>query len=396
MDDNKPAVSVKNLTKSFRIPLDKNPNLKQKLLHGFRGKGYREFVSLRSVNFDVMPGEFFGIVGRNGSGKSTLLKSIAGIYTPDGGSVKVNGMLVPFIELGVGFNPELSGRENVYLSGALLGFSRKEIDGMYEEIVDFAELHDFMEERLRNYSSGMQVRLAFSIAIRARGDILLLDEVLAVGDANFQKKCFDYFDQLKRDKKTVILVSHSMDQVSKFCTRALLLDNGKIATIGLPSDVTKSYIEKNKVSSPIKTPEAKVVKKDVSIESVVLKNGSGRLLAQHVTGDGIEIIINCNIKNKVEKLNIGVGLHSEINGYVFGYNTKMDGYDMDNSKKSIKLKIKELPILKGDYYINAVCFGDDESTPYDLRLRAITFKAVGNEVQNRYRGTTYVKHEWEL
>jgi ABC-2 type transport system ATP-binding protein len=243
MDDNKPAVSVKNLTKSFRIPLDKNPNLKQKILHGFKGKGYREFVPLKNISFEISHGEFFGIVGRNGSGKSTLLKSIAGIYTPDSGSVNVNGSLVPFIELGVGFNPELSGRENIYLSGALLGFSRKEIDGMYDEIVDFAELHDFMEEKLRNYSSGMQVRLAFSIAIRARGDILLLDEVLAVGDSAFQQKCLSYFSKLKREKHTVILVSHSMSSIERYCDRALLLENGEIVDIGDSSRIANLYEE---------------------------------------------------------------------------------------------------------------------------------------------------------
>jgi len=275
MENNKPAVSVKNLTKIFRIPLDKNPNLKEKILHGFRDKGYREFLSLNDVTFNVMPGEFFGIVGRNGSGKSTLLKSIAGIYTPDNGSVKVNGTLVPFIELGVGFNPELSGRENVYLSGALLGFSRKEIDDMYEEIVDFAELHDFMEERLRNYSSGMQVRLAFSIAIRARGDILLLDEVLAVGDANFQKKCFDYFEKLKNENKTVILVTHSMDQVNKFCSRALLLDSGELASVGLPSEITELYVKKNELS--IQKTIEKEVNSDINVDATVSYKLSARV-----------------------------------------------------------------------------------------------------------------------
>lgn len=180
-------------------------------------------------------------MGRNGSGKSTLLKILAQIYYPEQGSVEINGTLVPFIELGVGFNPELTGRENVYLNGALLGFSHKEMDAMYEEIVQFAELEPFMDAKLKNYSSGMQVRLAFSIAIRAKGDILILDEVLAVGDAAFQDKCNKYFSSLKGSEQTVILVTHSMDNVRQFCNRAILIEKGKIATEGNPETVAKAY-----------------------------------------------------------------------------------------------------------------------------------------------------------
>lgn len=235
-----PAITVKSLTKTFRIPLDKGQSVKNRIL-GKVGKGYREFTPLNDVSFTINKGDFFAIVGRNGSGKSTLLKTIAGIYQPTKGKVEVNGVLVPFIELGVGFNPSLTGRENVYLSTALLGFSRQETDAIYEDIVDFAELHDFMEERLQNYSSGMQVRLAFSIAIRAKGDILLLDEVLAVGDAAFQEKCFNYFEQLKHDKKTVILVTHSMAHVERFCNRGLLINDGKIEAIGRSDEIAQAY-----------------------------------------------------------------------------------------------------------------------------------------------------------
>lgn len=236
------AIRVSNLHKTFRIPLEGGNNLKQRIVNFARHKkGYREFSPLNGVTFEIKKGEFFGIVGRNGSGKSTLLKTIAGIYQPNSGDVKVNGKLVPFIELGVGFNPELTGRENVYLNGALLGFSRDEMTQMFDEIVDFAELYDFMDERLKNYSSGMQVRLAFSIAIRAKGDVLLLDEVLAVGDSAFQQKCYDYFGQLKEDGRTVILVSHSMSAVQKFCTSALLLEKGKVEAIGTSDEIASLY-----------------------------------------------------------------------------------------------------------------------------------------------------------
>ena len=237
------VISVKNLHKSFRLPTERAAGLKQAIFNRLKGvKGYTEHKVLRGISFDVHRNEFVGIVGRNGSGKSTLLKTLAKIYFPEKGTVEINGTLVPFIELGVGFNPELSGRENVYLNGALLGFSNKEMDAMYDQIVDFAELRPFMDQKLKNFSSGMQVRLAFSIAIRAKGDILLLDEVLAVGDAAFQQKCENYFTSIKGNQ-TVILVTHDMGNVRKFCDRAILIENGKITNEGSPEKVAKAYTD---------------------------------------------------------------------------------------------------------------------------------------------------------
>ena len=235
------VVSVKNVHKSFRLPTERAWGLKQAFFNRLKGiKGYQELKILNGISFDVHDGDFVGIVGRNGSGKSTLLKTIAKIYFPEKGSVEIAGTLVPFIELGVGFNPDLTAHENVYLNGALLGFSNKEMDAMYDEIVDFAELRPFMDQKLKNFSSGMQVRLAFSIAIRAKGDILLLDEVLAVGDAAFQQKCNDYFASIK-GKQTVILVTHDMNSVVKYCNRAILVENGKIKVEGDPKIVAKAY-----------------------------------------------------------------------------------------------------------------------------------------------------------
>lgn len=235
------AIRVQDLHKSFRLPNDRAWGLKQAIFNRLRGvKGYTEQKVLDGISFEIKKGEFIGIVGRNGSGKSTLLKVLAGIYYPSSGAVIVNGTLVPFIELGVGFNPELTGRENTYLNGAMLGFSNTEIDAMYNDIVEFAELKDFMNQKLKNYSSGMQVRLAFSIAIRAKGDILILDEVLAVGDAAFQKKCNDYFKSL-HGKQTVILVTHSMENVLEFCDRAILIEKGKILSEGDTKKVTDAY-----------------------------------------------------------------------------------------------------------------------------------------------------------
>lgn len=235
------AIRISGLSKSFRLPTERSWGLKQAFFNRLRGiKGYRDQQVLDGIDLEIKKGEFVGIVGRNGSGKSTLLKLLAGIYYPSAGEIVVNGSIIPFIELGVGFNVELSGRENIYLNGAILGFSNSEIDAMYDDIVNFAELRDFMDQKLKNYSSGMQVRLAFSIAIRAKGDILILDEVLAVGDAEFQKKCNDYFESL-HGNQTVILVTHSMDNVKKFCDRAIMIENGKIACSGSPEKVAKAY-----------------------------------------------------------------------------------------------------------------------------------------------------------
>lgn len=246
--DERPVVlKVDHVAKMFRLPTEQATGLKMAFLNWTKGiKGYTEQHVLRDINFEVRQGDFFGIVGRNGSGKSTLLKIISQIYTPEHGSVTVKGKLVPFIELGVGFNPELTGRENVYLNGALLGFTRAEIDAMYDDIVEFAELEDFMDQKLKNYSSGMQVRLAFSVAIKAQGDILVLDEVLAVGDEAFQRKCDNFFAEIKKDPtKTVILVTHSMDSVKKYCNKAILIKDGEIIASGDKNDVADRYTLEN-------------------------------------------------------------------------------------------------------------------------------------------------------
>ncbi len=246
--DERPVVlKVDHVAKMFRLPTEQATGLKMAFLNWTKGiKGYTEQHVLRDINFEVHQGDFFGIVGRNGSGKSTLLKIISQIYTPEQGTVTVNGKLVPFIELGVGFNPELTGRENVYLNGALLGFARSEIDAMYDDIVEFAELEEFMDQKLKNYSSGMQVRLAFSVAIKAQGDILVLDEVLAVGDEAFQRKCDNFFAEIKKNpSKTVILVTHSMDAVKKYCNKAILIKDGEIIVSGNKDDVADRYTLEN-------------------------------------------------------------------------------------------------------------------------------------------------------
>ena len=246
MGSDSAAIKVEKVSKTFKLPHERNNSIKSAVINFHkRNRTYETQQVLKDISFEVKKGEFFGIIGRNGSGKSTMLKLLAGIYTPDSGDISLNGKLIPFIELGVGFNPDLSGRENVFLNGALLGFNRKEMAAMYDDIVEFAELERFMDQKLKNYSSGMQVRLAFSIAIRAQGDILLLDEVLAVGDENFQQKCYGYFAQLKEQKKTVVLVSHDMAAVRNYCTNGILLHEGEIYSKGSIEEITNKYSELN-------------------------------------------------------------------------------------------------------------------------------------------------------
>jgi len=238
-----PIVQVKNLKKSFFLPHQRHDSLVEFMTNPFRifKPSGEQFTVLKDIDLDIYPGEFLGIMGRNGSGKSTLLKILAGIYTPTSGSVKVKGKMVPFLELGVGFNPELTGRENVFMNGIILGMPKEFLKKKYDEIVAFAELEKFMDMPLKNYSSGMQVRLAFSIAIMADADIYVLDEVLAVGDIAFQKKCFDIFKSYKEQKKTIIFVSHASGSVKQFCDRAVFLKDGVLEINGSVDDVIKAY-----------------------------------------------------------------------------------------------------------------------------------------------------------
>ena len=287
MTDKQIAVKVDHVSKYFKLPTEATNSLRTAMVNRFKGiKGYKEQHVLKDISFEVEKGDFFGILGRNGSGKSTLLKIISEIYVPEKGSVTIDGKLVSFIELGVGFNPELTGRENVYMNGAMLGFSTAEIDAMYDDIVDFAELHDFMNQKLKNYSSGMQVRLAFSVAIKAQGDILILDEVLAVGDEAFQRKCNDYFQERKKSGKTTILVTHDMGAVKKYCNKAVLIENGLVKAIGDPFDVSDQYSFDNLESSS--HPNGN---EDEGLVTAEVKDFTARLLSPKKVTPDDEVVI---------------------------------------------------------------------------------------------------------
>ena len=240
-----PAVVVDGVSKTFQIPQERVHTLKERALHPMRRSGTERFQALQDISFAVEHGEFFGIVGRNGSGKSTLLKCLAGIYGTDRGAIYVNGRMSTFIELGVGFNPDLAARDNAVLNAIMLGLSRREADEAYPRILEFSELEEFSELKIKNYSSGMLVRLAFSVMIQVKAEILLIDEVLAVGDASFQQKCFDEFNRLRDEKRTMLLVTHDMGAVARYCDRAMLIEKGEARMIGGPDEVGAEYFEMN-------------------------------------------------------------------------------------------------------------------------------------------------------
>ena len=386
----KAIVEISKLTKSFKIPLEASSGVKQQLINILKGrKGYRVFTPLKDISFTINEGDFFGIVGRNGSGKSTLLKTIAGIYTPNGGSVKVHGSLVPFIELGVGFNPELTGRENIFLNGALLGFSHEEMESMYSAIVEFAELEDFMEERLKNYSSGMQVRLAFSIAIRAHADILLLDEVLAVGDEAFQKKCYSYFDKLKREKRTVILVTHDMAAVERFCTKAVFIEDGHVKMIGKPYRIAAAYSRSNSQNYD-QTTGLNGDNEGAVPFKIVLRGTDGKEKTMYDFEETMTVDLSWQQKGVKH---VGVAIFRENGEYVYGPNTyqeKTSAIKDQTARYTVKLNLNE-----GRYFIKAGLMGVNDTKVIAFIEEGPFFSVQRDYGHGRWGGVTKLDHTWK-
>lgn len=386
----KAIVEISKLTKSFKIPLEASSGVKQQLINILKGrKGYRVFTPLKDISFTINEGDFFGIVGRNGSGKSTLLKTIAGIYTSNSGNVKVHGSLVPFIELGVGFNPELTGRENIFLNGALLGFSHEEMESMYRAIVEFAELEDFMEERLKNYSSGMQVRLAFSIAIRAHADILLLDEVLAVGDEAFQKKCYSYFDKLKREKRTVILVTHDMAAVERFCTKAVFIEDGHVKMIGKPYHIAAAYSRSNSQNYDRTTGLNSDNEGTVPFK-IVLRGTDGKEKTMYDFEETMTVDLSWQQKGVKH---VGVAIFRENGEYVYGPNTyqeKTSAIKDQTARYTVKLNLNE-----GRYFIKAGLMGANDTKVIAFIEEGPFFSVQRDYGHGRWGGVTKLDHTWK-
>lgn len=390
-----PAVKVEHVAKSFVLPKEKTNSIKTGLISALRGGKRTKEVqhALKDISFTVKEGEFFGILGRNGSGKSTLLKILAEIYQTTHGSVTHNGKLVPFIELGVGFNPELTGRENVYLNGALLGFSRKEISERYNDIVEFAELDGFMDQKLKNYSSGMQVRLAFSVATRAEADILLIDEVLAVGDESFQRKCYDYFKSLKKRKKTIIFVSHDMAAVREFCDRAILIDEGEIAAEGTGEAIADKYSQL--FLEHLRDEENKEIDN---------RWGDGRAQYTRVKlnkkslgpKDDLVFSVTFEAKEDIDSIVAGSSLTNEAGSEYCGTNTDPDHFNipLTNLKKGDVITLNWVyPNIFSDglHYVNLSLHGrGDNSTVSDWWTQAASFE-VKKKMKSSFAITPDIK-----
>ncbi len=350
------AIKVDHVSKDFILPHEKINSIKSIFTSAAKKRNGKKETqhALKDISFEIKKGEFFGIVGRNGSGKSTLLKILAGIYQPTNGSVKTNGKLVPFIELGVGFNPELTGRENVFLNGAMLGFSENEVANMYEDIVNFAELERFMDQKLKNYSSGMQVRLAFSMAVRADAEILLIDEVLAVGDADFQRKCFEYFKKLKKDNTTVVFVSHDMDAVRQYCERAVLIEDSNLVESGDAQSIAKSYTQMFMENTDVQEDHAS---KKWGDKTAVITNPS-------VDYDGSKIIFSYTIKanTEVDSIIYGFSVRDNQGLKLIATNNKLMNEPSITLSKSQTIRITytfDNVLNDGEYLFDAAVLADD-------------------------------------
>ena len=415
------AISVKGVSKTFKIPHEKVSSIRGAVTGIFRDKSYEEFKALDNVSFEVKKGEFFGIIGRNGSGKSTLLKVLAGIYQADKGSVKVNGMISPFLELGIGFNPELSGRDNVYLNATVLGMTQKQIDEKFDAIVAFSELERFIDQKLKNYSSGMQVRLAFSVSIHANRDILLMDEVLAVGDSNFQSKCLTEFAKYKDMNRTVVIVTHDITVVQRYCDRAMLIRNGKIVKIGKAEEVGNTYVYENMSDEEkrIRDEEKRQQKdreKKLSINSedfiaggsdsfkektmaeitgveFLDKNGTVKNIFK--TGDDLMVRVYFNALNKelVTMVHFGLALFNQDGDYIVGINT-----EIDNVNTSVYLKkgffqvcFPKIPLQKNAYYVKASISDKVSGKAYDFLDKSKDFQIFQ---LNKNQGIIAMQYKW--
>lgn len=389
----KPAIEVRNVSKAFKLPHEKHSSIKSVFVNIFKPKrNFEKQIVLEDISFQVEKGDFFGIVGRNGSGKSTLLKLMAGVYSPNSGAVVLNGKLTPFIELGVGFNPELTGRENVFLNGALLGFSDAAIGAMYDEIVEFAELERFMDQKLKNYSSGMQVRLAFSIAIKSKNDILIFDEVLAVGDEAFQRKCLDVFETYKAQKQTVVLVTHDMETVRKFCNRAMLINEGQIVKIGKPRDIASEYSRLNQnVIDSAASKKSKIPRSDklrVSIlntESIPLRSFDfGGVVRLHIVWNGI---------NAEEIESLGVSIFKLSGEYLTGINSRAGILNSQWKKEGSATIDFDLNIEPGKYYVLVELF-DLKGLVIESISEGLQFTVKQPSEPMKWSGLIELSHQW--
>ncbi|MGV8850861.1 MAG: ABC transporter ATP-binding protein [Propionibacteriaceae bacterium] len=388
------AVVVSDVSKSFRIYRDRNRSLKATVLKRSRAK-YEEFWALKDIDLEIPQGKTFGLLGNNGSGKSTLLKCIAQILEPNKGSIRHVGRMAAMLEVGSGFHPELSGRDNVYLNGAILGMSKAEIDKKFDSIVDFSGVEDFIDQPVKNYSSGMYVRLGFSVSIHVEPDILLVDEVLAVGDMAFQEKCTEKFADLRREGRTVVVVSHAIEQMRTFCDQAAWLHHGQLMGVGPANDIITEYADQahNVHQRAVTTPDGRVVSVEnqaggrygngkATIERVELLDAGGEDVRRVRTGDEVRLRMHYSCAESIENAEFGFAFEHESGFVVWGHNTIDSGWDIPTlqpGRGTVDLVIPSIPLRPGVFIMQAGLSSDRNARTHDYLPRALTFTVASGQ-----------------
>lgn len=365
------AVEIRNVSKMFKLYHENVRSLKEKVLF-FRRRGYEEFWALKDVSIDVDEGETLGIIGANGSGKSTLLKCITRILYPTRGKVVTNGSIAALLELGAGFQPDLTGRENVYLNASILGFSRREVDKRFDEIVAFAELERFIDNHVRNYSSGMYIRLGFAVAINVDPDILIIDEVLAVGDEAFQRKCIERIQDIQESGKTIIFVTHNVDLTREICSRVVMLDRGEIVKQGKPREVVNHY---HQVMETVEEGSERGDRR-IEVASVSLLDGEERPVSVFETGQTLRIRVNYRANVPVEDPVFGFSIDDYRGFTAYGTNTRLKGLDLGTvtGEGYVQFDLTSLPMLEGRYLVSVAIHSRDEETVYHWLDRHVPFE----------------------
>ncbi|MBK5092766.1 MAG: ABC transporter ATP-binding protein [Actinobacteria bacterium] len=364
------AVEVNDVSKMFKLHHENVKSLKEKVLF-FRRRGYEEFWALKDIDVKVSEGDTLGLIGANGSGKSTLLKCITKILYPTKGKIATNGSIAALLELGAGFQPDLTGRENVYLNASILGFSKKEVDKRFDDIVAFAELERFIDNHVRNYSSGMYVRLGFAVAINVDPDILIIDEVLAVGDEAFQRKCLDRINEIQNAGKTIIFVTHNVDVTQEICNRVIMLDQGNIVKEGTPKEVVPFY------HKAMESHEESAERGDrrVTVTGAELLNGEGNPASEFSTGESMKIRVSYIVAEPVEDPVFGFSIDDYRGFTAYGTNTSLKGIDLGkvSGEGVVEFDLKALPMLEGRYSVSLSVHSRDEQTVYHWLDRYTTF-----------------------
>jgi len=370
------AIAVEGLGKKFRLMQDRNWTLKATLLAGHRTR-YEEFWALRDVSFEIPTGETFGIVGGNGSGKSTLLKVLAGILRADEGSAVARGRLSALLELGAGFHPELTGRENVYLNGSILGFTSREIRNLFDDIVEFAELEQFIDEPVRNYSSGMYMRLGFSVAIHVEPEILLVDEILAVGDLTFQKRCLDRFARLRDEGRTIVVVSHDLDMIGRLCDSSVWINKGELASVGSSSSVLEDFIshDENSDMSMSNQSHQLRLKPDDLVKSLDLVDINGQSMSSTASGQPALIRVRYDADGAGEPATVALGLYRADGTHVSSINSgAATSAGNDVGIIEVDYEMPSLPVQPGTYEISIALHSRDMTKVFERHTHLFRFE----------------------